>query len=120
MLEATLNARVTQRTEVSPGLLILRVAPAGWALPEFTPGQFSVLALPGLAKRCEGAEAEPQAPDPQKLIRRAYSIASSSIERSFWNSTFRWCVLAPLRQDCSRWNLGIAYGCRKGPRECSH
>ncbi|MCX6901023.1 MAG: ferredoxin--NADP reductase [Verrucomicrobia bacterium] len=83
MLEATLNARVTQRTEVSPGLLILRVSPAGWALPEFTPGQFSVLALPGLAKRCEGAEAEAQAPDPQKLIRRAYSIASSSIEKEF-------------------------------------
>jgi len=83
MLETTLNARVTQRTEVAPGLLILRVAPTGWTLPEFIPGQFTVLALPGSAKRCEAAEAEPQASDPAKLIRRAYSIASSSIEKEY-------------------------------------
>lgn len=83
MLEITLNAQVTQRTEVSPGLLILRVAPVGWTFPDFTPGQFTVMALPGSAKRCEGAEAELQAPDPQKLIRRAYSIASSSVEKEY-------------------------------------
>ena len=83
MTETALNARVTQRTEVSPGLLILRVAPVGWTFPDFTPGQFTVLAQLGSAKRCEGAEAELQAPDPQKLIRRAYSIASSSIEKEY-------------------------------------
>jgi hypothetical protein len=40
-----LNAIVTQRIEVSPGLLILRVAPDGWELPEFSAGQFAVLGL---------------------------------------------------------------------------
>jgi ferredoxin--NADP+ reductase len=83
MAEMTLNARVTQRTELAPGLLILRVTPIGWTLPPFVPGQFTVLALPGSARRCEVAEAEPQEPDPQKLIRRAYSIASSSIEKEY-------------------------------------
>lgn len=83
MSETTLNAQVTQRTEVAPGLLILRVAPLGWELPDFTPGQFAVLGLPGSARRCEAAEAEPQPSDPRKLVRRAYSIASSSIEKEY-------------------------------------
>lgn len=83
MFETTLNAQVTQRTEITPGLLILRVAPVGWTLPDFIPGQYTVLALPGSARRCETAEAEPQAADPQKLIRRAYSIASSSHEKEY-------------------------------------
>jgi len=83
MSEMTLNARVAQRTELAPGLLILRVAPEGWSLPDFIPGQFTVLGLPGLAKRCEEAEPETLAQDPQKLIRRAYSIASSSIEKEY-------------------------------------
>jgi ferredoxin--NADP+ reductase len=83
MLETTLNARVTQRTEVAPGLLILRVAPVGWTLPDFIPGQFTVLGLPRSAKRCEAAETEPEVSAPDKLIRRAYSIASSSIEKEY-------------------------------------
>ena len=83
MPETSLNARVTQRTEITPGLLILRVAPVGWTLPEFIPGQYTVLALPGSARRCETAEAEVQPPDPQKFIRRAYSIASSSHEKEY-------------------------------------
>jgi ferredoxin--NADP+ reductase len=83
MLETVLNAQVTQRTEVSPGLLILRVAPIGWTLPEFIPGQFTVLALPGSARRCEGADTELQPAKSQKFIRRAYSIASSSIEKEY-------------------------------------
>ena len=38
-----LNAIVTQRIEVAPGLIILRVSPDGWDLPEFEAGQFAVL-----------------------------------------------------------------------------
>ena len=41
-----LNAVVQQRNEVAPGLMVIRVAPEGWELPEFTPGQFAVLGLP--------------------------------------------------------------------------
>ncbi len=73
-----LNATVVQRVEVSPGLIILRVVPNGWAIPSFTPGQFGVLALPGSAKRCVLCDAEEPLAKPDKLIKRAYSIASSS------------------------------------------
>ena len=38
-----LNAVVQQRIEVAPGLMVIRVVPEAWELPEFTPGQFAVL-----------------------------------------------------------------------------
>ncbi len=77
------NAIVLQRVEVAPGLMILRVAPDGWELPEFTPGQFNVLGMPGTAPRCELSDAEENLKDPEKLLKRAYSIASSSVAKEF-------------------------------------
>jgi len=74
----SLNAVVTQRVEVAPGLIVLRVAPDNWQLPAFEPGQYAVLALPGSAPRCADADLEESPGDPNKLIKRAYSIASSS------------------------------------------
>ena len=78
-----LNAIVAQRVEISPGLIVLRVVPDGWELPDFEPGQFAVLGLPGSAERCAVCDAEEQAADPDKLIKRAYSIASSSRSKEF-------------------------------------
>ncbi len=79
-----LNAILTQRSEVAPGLLVIRVTPDGWELPPFTPGQFTVLALPGTAPRYHLSEPEIDPPKkPDKLIKRAYSIASSSQARSY-------------------------------------
>lgn len=78
-----LNAIVTQRIDFAPGLMILRVAPDGWELPAFKPGQFSVLGLPGAAPRAENAGPENPVPAPDSFIRRAYSIASSSAEREY-------------------------------------
>jgi len=78
-----LNAVVQQRFEVAPGLMVIRVAPDGWRLPEFSPGQFAVLGLPPEAPRCENSDDEEQVPKPGKLIRRAYSIASSSATREY-------------------------------------
>lgn len=78
-----LNAIVVQRIEISPGLVILRVAPDGWELPDFIPGQYAVLALPGSAPRCEASDVEDEPRDPDKLIKRAYSIASSSIHKEY-------------------------------------
>ena len=78
MPEPALNAVVALRTEISPWLIILRVVPDGWELPAFSPGQFAVLGLPGAAPRCAMSEPEEPASDPSKLIRRAYSVASSS------------------------------------------
>lgn len=78
-----LNAVVQQRYEVAPGLMVIRVVPDGWDLPEFTPGQFAVLGLPPEAPRCGGSDPEEDEPKPGKLIRRAYSIASSSVAREY-------------------------------------
>ncbi|MCW8985458.1 MAG: hypothetical protein OQK55_08955, partial [Thermoanaerobaculales bacterium] len=71
-----LNAVVEQRIEVAPGLMVIRIVPEGWELPEFIPGQFAVLGLPPEAPRCELADADEEERKPGALIRRAYSIAS--------------------------------------------
>ena len=78
-----LNAVIQQRIEVAPGLMVIRVVPDGWELPEFTPGQFAVLGLPPEAPRCDVADADEEEHKPGKLIRRAYSIASSSVSREY-------------------------------------
>jgi ferredoxin--NADP+ reductase len=82
-LPKELNAILAQRVDLAPGLAIFRVAPQGWTLPEFHPGQYAVLGLPGSAPRCPDSDSEDPPPDPVKLIRRAYSIASSSQAREF-------------------------------------
>jgi len=83
LAEPALNAVVTLRDEISPWLMILRVVPRGWELPDFVPGQFAVLGLPGSAPRCALAEPEDPPAAPDRLIRRAYSIASSSLTRQY-------------------------------------
>jgi ferredoxin--NADP+ reductase len=82
-MSVDLNAKVLERIEISPGLLILRVTPDGWELPYFEAGQFAVLGLPGSAARCDLAMPESSTPDPDKLIKRAYSIASSSVTKDY-------------------------------------
>ena len=76
---AQLNAIVAQRIEVSPGLIILRAVPDGWELPDFESGQFAVLGLPGTAPRHEVSDPEEERANPDRIIKRAYSIASSSV-----------------------------------------
>jgi ferredoxin--NADP+ reductase len=78
-----LNAVVQQRIEVAPGLIVIRVVPDGWELPDFTPGQFAVLGLPPEAARCDIADLDEETHKPGVLIRRAYSIASSSAARKY-------------------------------------
>ncbi len=78
-----LNAIVTRRINLAPGLWVLQVAPDGWDLPPFIPGQFAMLGLPASAPRAPGAEPE-EPPLPQEsFLRRAYSIASSSRDHEF-------------------------------------
>ena len=83
MSTPSLNAVVTQKVDVSPELIILRVAPRGWTLKEFIPGQFTILGLPGSAPRIPWADAEEKKADPEKLIKRPYSVASSSLAREY-------------------------------------
>ena len=83
MTEPTLNAVVTLRNQVSPWLMVLQVVPDGGVLPDYVPGQSLSLGLYGSASRCALAEPEAAPPEPDKLIRRVYSIASSPVNREF-------------------------------------
>ncbi|MBN2328888.1 MAG: ferredoxin--NADP reductase [Candidatus Omnitrophica bacterium] len=80
------NAALSQRIEIAPGLAIFRVVPDG-DLFDFEPGQYSVLGLRCKALRIIDSDPDPDnskcGEDPERLIRRAYSIASSSLEREF-------------------------------------
>jgi ferredoxin--NADP+ reductase len=77
-----LNATVTLRTDLAPGLMIIRVAPLGWELPAFKAGQFAVLGLPSEAPRSPSSLPEEERAEPT-FVRRAYSIASSSRDREY-------------------------------------
>jgi len=79
----SLNAVVTLRNEVSPGLIILQVVPYGWDFPDYRPGQFAFLGLPCSAARCVAADPDKADLDPDELIVRAYGIASSPIHREY-------------------------------------
>ncbi len=84
MAEKVLNAIVVQRIEISPNLIKLRIVPDGWELPEFKPGQYGTLGVPGTYPRIETATEEESPPkDLDKFVMRAYSIASSSKKREF-------------------------------------
>ncbi len=76
------NAALVGREEINPQLLVLRVQPDA-PLFDFTPGQFAVLGLLGREARVPEAAGEEPPPEPDKLIRRAYSIASASVERRY-------------------------------------
>lgn len=76
------NATVIGREEINPQLLILRVQPDAMVF-DFKPGQFAVLGLLGSEARVAEAADEEIIPEPDKLIRRAYSLASSSLERRY-------------------------------------
>jgi ferredoxin--NADP+ reductase len=71
------------RYEINHGLLVLQVTPDE-ELPRFTAGQYTVLGLPGSAPRHHAADAEDPPADPDKLIKRAYSIASSSLQGKYF------------------------------------
>ncbi len=97
-MSVDLNAIVTQRVELTPELVVVRIVPDGWDLAHFEPGQFAVLGLPEASAKVirddhkigfviqeyDPSDADPSASPngkpnkPDKMIKRAYSIASSS------------------------------------------
>lgn len=77
-----LNSTLTERIEITPELLVLRVKPDN-GVPEFKSGQYVALGLPGSAARYPGAPTEEKVPVPEKMIKRAYSIGSASSEREY-------------------------------------
>lgn len=76
------NATVVGREVINPQLLVLRVRPdaADYA---FTPGQFAVLGLRAEEPRVPESDWEEVAAEPDRMIKRAYSIASASVERGY-------------------------------------
>jgi ferredoxin--NADP+ reductase len=83
MANPVFNAVIAQKVEIAPGLIILRLMADGWELPEFKPGQFTILGLNPDAPRIREAEPEGLLEDTEKMIRRAYSVASSSREKEY-------------------------------------
>ncbi|MFQ6609988.1 MAG: ferredoxin--NADP reductase [Fidelibacterota bacterium] len=77
------NAYISQKINVSPEIIILRIVPDGWELPDFKPGQYAVLGLPGSTPRIEFSDPEDTLPDPEKFILRAYSVASASRQKEY-------------------------------------
>lgn len=76
------NATLTSREIVNPQLHILRIQ-SDDPLFDFKPGQFAVLGLQPVEPRVPEADPEEPSVGQDKMIRRAYSIASSSVERRY-------------------------------------
>jgi ferredoxin--NADP+ reductase len=74
-----MNATVASRRDVTEDLSILGVRPDGPRF-DFQPGQYTVLGLPASAPRAPGSSPDPVPLAPDKMIRRAYSIASASAD----------------------------------------
>lgn len=82
-MASELNATVTMRYEINHGLLVLQISP-DMEMSPFEAGQYTVLGLPGSAPRFHVADPDDTPPDPDKIIKRAYSIASSSMQGQFF------------------------------------
>jgi len=78
-----LNAIVGEITFLTPETMILRVIPDDWEIPDYSPGQFAVLGLPGSAPRIEISDTEENPPAADKYLMRSYSIASSSKDKEY-------------------------------------
>ncbi len=72
------NSIVTQVIQVSPIMKIIRIKPEGWELPEYKAGQFVPIGLYPDFPKVKDSTPDYQEFDKDKLIKRAYSIASSS------------------------------------------
>jgi ferredoxin--NADP+ reductase len=77
-----LNSTLVGRIEITPELLILQVRP-DTGVPDFKPGQYVALGLPGSAARYTAAQPEKEPPAADKLVKRAYSIGSSPSQREY-------------------------------------
>ena len=80
MADNKLNSFVTNIIQVSASMKIMRVKPDNWEFPAFKGGQFNVLGLYGSSPKVSEATEEFKEQAPEKLIKRAYSIASSSTD----------------------------------------
>jgi ferredoxin--NADP+ reductase len=73
------NAVVVARQALTPDLFIIKVKPDN-PMPEFVSGQYVLLGLSSNLQRREGCEPEFKEAKPDRMILRAYSIASAGHE----------------------------------------
>jgi ferredoxin--NADP+ reductase len=106
MAPQELNAVIGQKVEVAPGLIIARIIPDTWELPHFTPGQYTVIGLYGTAARYTYSEPEPKPSPTDRLIKRAYSIASSSKEKEYIELYIRLVTTGALTPRVFALNIG--------------
>jgi len=78
-----LNATVVKRIDITSELVQFFVKPDDFAIPDFSPGQYVALGLPGSAPRPSYYPPEKETPRPDKLIKRAYSIGSSPSQKDY-------------------------------------
>ncbi len=83
MADKELNSVVTHIIQVSPTMKIIRVKPDTSVFPDFVAGQYISLALPAEAPRSQDSEPEEKVYKPGQMIRRMYSIASSSVSKEY-------------------------------------
>ena len=77
------NSTLIARFTLAEDLAVFRIQPDD-RLFDFRPGQYTVIGLPAGAPRCDSADpGEDENQRHGKLIRRAYSIASSSKVRKY-------------------------------------
>lgn len=78
----SLNATLIERDDLTDELAIIRVRPDTGGVPTFEPGQYITIGLPD-DNLGPAPAASHRASAQQRLIRRAYSIASSSNQRDW-------------------------------------
>jgi ferredoxin--NADP+ reductase len=83
MAERILNSVISNIIQVSPTMRIIRIKPDFGNLPDFTAGQFISIGLPATAPRCADSTPEAEEHKPGKMIKRLYSIASSSVSKEY-------------------------------------
>lgn len=81
--EEVFNATITDRQDLTSELTIVRVRPDGGKVPDFEPGQFIKLGLPRSEEECANLPSAARVRSTPRLIRRAYSIASSPRQRAY-------------------------------------
>ena len=77
-----LNATLVKRINISDQLAIFHIKPDE-GVPDFLPGQYIAIGLPGEAPRAKGYAPDPEEVKPDKIIKRAYSIGSAPSEKEY-------------------------------------
>jgi ferredoxin/flavodoxin---NADP+ reductase len=83
MAAKELNAIIADTVFLTSETMILRVIPDNWEIPDYSPGQFTVLGLPASTPRVDISDEEEGSHPPEKTIMRSYSIASSSHAKEY-------------------------------------